>query len=231
MTDQGDLRERISRFYDDYHRGRLRTPSDWMKTHYWTAFVGRVLEVGGGTLHPDRADYAVIDLSAEAIKRCHLKAIPGAMADGAHMPFKDRAFDTAACFDVLEHVVEPERFISELCRISAQRVVIAGPNYIGRHIGGINRYLPLRLLDFWFGKGCAATRLENPHLSFDEQWQPDFDAVTAPNAGWVAGQMRRHGFNILHLRSWELGQAPWFNHFPALRCLGQFMFVVGERRA
>jgi SAM-dependent methyltransferase len=228
MSDSRDLNKSISRFYDDYHRGRPRTPNQWMLAHYWPSFVGRTLEVGGGTLYPDRPQYAVSDLSTEAARRALAKAIPAVVADGSKLPFRSNAFETVACHDVLEHVTQPADFLAELCRVASRRVVIAGPNYVGTEPGHLDRRLLTNLLRFLNGTGRTALRLDDPHLTFDERWSPDTDAVTAANGGWVADQLQRYGLRIRYLRTWEYNHQ-WLNAVPVLRCLGPFMFVVGER--
>ncbi|PJF28276.1 MAG: hypothetical protein CUN53_00925 [Phototrophicales bacterium] len=182
MGDKVELNRQISAFYDDYHRGRPRQPDAWMQKHYWTSFIGATLEVGGGTLYPDRRDYAVVDLSAEAVRRARARSIPALVADGSRLPFRSGAFDTAACHDVLEHVTDPEGFIAEICRVARSRLVIAGPNYIDGEPGHLDRRLPRRVLRFLFQPESRLQALNNPHLTFDDQWQPDRDAVCAANA-------------------------------------------------
>jgi SAM-dependent methyltransferase len=199
-----------------------------MLRHYWPSFVGRTLEVGGGTLHPERRDYAIVDLSLEALRSARAKAIVGAVADGSRLPFKTGAFHTVACHDVLEHVVEPETFMAEICRVARQRIIIAGPNFNGGEQGNLDRRLARWLLQFVITPSSRLVRLDNPHLTFDEQWSPDRDAVTAPNAAWVASQMRQHGCKTVQVRTWEVS-AHRLNGLPVLRCLGPVMFVVGEK--
>jgi len=48
----------------------------------------------------------------------------------ASLPFEDERFDTILCLEGVEHVIEPNRLIAELCRIcrSNGRVIISLPN-------------------------------------------------------------------------------------------------------
>jgi SAM-dependent methyltransferase len=151
------------------------------------------------------------------------------VADGTRLPFAGDDFDTVACYDVLEHVVDPQAFLYEMGRVAKTRVVVAGPNFAGSRMGGLNRYLPLRLWTYLFAPDQGCPVREDPHLRFDDDWWPDRDALCAPNAGWVAAQLSSAGFRIRQLRSWEW-EYPWLNAIPALRCLGPFMYVVGEKR-
>lgn len=59
--------------------------------------------------------------------RCDIKRYTDNMVIGGlpELPFKNSTFDIVSCFDVLEHLPEPERNLKELCRI-AKRVVIIG---------------------------------------------------------------------------------------------------------
>lgn len=228
MNDREQLTRKIQAFYENYHKYRPRQANQWMRTSYWPAWLGQTLEIGGGTLFPDRKGYTLIDLSIEAARRAHQNAVPALVADGINLPFKDNKFDTLSCYDVLEHVVYPVKFLKEMCRVARRRVVIAGPNYVGQHVGGMSRYLPWRTFEFLSGPGKSCPPLENPYLSFDEQWHPDRDAVAAPNAGWVADQITLNGFRISCLRTWETNY-PWFNHVPVIRCLGTFMLVVADK--
>lgn len=230
MTDSRDLKRGIAAFYDQYHLGRNRQPNQWMLTHYWPAFQGRILEVGGGTLYLQDKPYYLADLSVEAVRRASSSAIPGVVADGSHLPFRDREFDTVACHDVLEHVPDPSSFLADMCRVCKKRVLIAGPNYINGQQGHLDRRLVVNLWRFLFGDGQGAKSLEKPHLSFDAEWSPDKDAVMAPNAAWVAKELQKNGMHILQLRTWEYN-THWLNRVPAVKCLGPFMFVVGERNA
>jgi hypothetical protein len=228
QQDRQLLTSSIRSFYEDYHKYRKRIPNKWMRRVYWPAFRGTVLEVGGGTLLPARPNYTVTDLSVEAVSRALNARIPALVSDGTNLPFPTGAFDTVACYDVLEHVVEASNFIAEMCRVAGRRIIIAGPNYIGPHSGGISRYLPLRLWSYLGGEGRVCYRITDPYLIFDEQWEPDRDAVSAPNAGWVAEQMRAVGVRNVVIRSWEYDHG-WLNFLPAIRSLGPFMFVVGEK--
>lgn len=228
MATNPELLGAIRTFYDNYHRGRVRTADQWMQQVYWPSFVGETLEVGGGTLLPDRSAYMVADLSTEAARRASRNAKTALVADGTSLPFGDGSFDTVACYDVLEHVIDLSGFVAEMCRVARQRVVVAGPNYVGTHSGGMSRYLPLRLYSFLIGSGRGYIRIKNPYLSFDEHWFPDRDAVSALNVAWVASEFRRHGLRLQQMSTWQHNYR-WLNMVPALRCLGRFMFVVGVK--
>jgi hypothetical protein len=220
--------ENVKQFYEMYHQYRERKPDVWIRKNYWPNFIGKTLEVGAGKLIPPRANYYVLDLSFHAMRYCHEQGTPSLIGNACYLPFLSQSFDTLACYDVLEHVAEPVQFISELCRVAKKRVIIAGPNFVQGKPGGLDRFLPLRLLRFMLAPEIEPLLVRNPHLKFDEMWQPDRDAIILPNVGFVAKQLIRNGFRVSALRSWEHAQSG-FNHIPVLKCLGQFMFVIGDR--
>jgi len=224
------LKERVRAFYDEYHRQRLRSPDQYWLHRIWGHFHGRVLEVGVGRLFwpaATSANYVVADLSAEAMGRAHAAGHNAFIADGEGLPFADHSFDTVVCHDVLEHVVNPEPFVREMVRVSRERVVVAGPNYIGpdNYAMGIDRYLPLRILNFVCGPGRGCHRLTNAHLQFDGQWQPDADAITAANSWWVAQTLHKAGCRRTHVETWPQ-QEQLLNRVPIVQHLGPFMVVV-----
>ncbi len=79
---------------------------------------GIVLDIGCGTqpyrslLRVDR--YVGIDVSARADSSGRR---PDLLYDGSCMPFPDRVFDGVLCSQVLEHVPDPQAFLSEVARL------------------------------------------------------------------------------------------------------------------
>jgi len=226
------LKHQIRAFYDQYHRQRMRVPDEYWLARVWSYFRGRILEIGAGRLlwnSPSPQDYVIVDISTEAVTRAVRAGVRGIIADGEDLPFGDRRFDLVVCHDVLEHIMNPKKFLAEMCRVSSKRVLVASPNYVGDdYVPGLDRYLPLRVMNFLLGPGRGCHRLPNPHLSFDVQWQPDADAITAANSWWVVQQMRQHGFHETTAETWPKGFR-LFNHLPLLQHLRPFMFIVGER--
>ena len=50
------------------------------------------------------------------------------VADVTRLPFDDNSFEVAGCFEVLEHLYEPEKALSELLRVSSHAVVLSVPH-------------------------------------------------------------------------------------------------------
>lgn len=99
---------------------------DERKVRLWVRELarGRVLDVGcadgwaRGTLSGD-CEYIGLDYPVTAQGKYGTR--PDVFADGARLPFGDESFDTILLLEVLEHVAEPERVLSEI-----QRVLKAG---------------------------------------------------------------------------------------------------------
>lgn len=97
----------------------------------------RVLEVGGGDNPHYRSNVVVDKFSQSNYHRSGdlrlLKKQTFIEADGAELPFKDNEFDYVICCQVLEHVDNPEKFLSELFRV-ARRGYIETPSLTGEYL-------------------------------------------------------------------------------------------------
>jgi SAM-dependent methyltransferase len=135
--------------------------------------TGRVLDIGCGngrlaaatTAVP--ADYEGIDLSAEAVALCQDKGINATCHDlGEGLPFATAAFDTAMCFEVLEHLFDPAGIAAE-----AHRVLKPGGAFIGsvpNHLFVASRLLAL--CGYFAAGGSPETSMaapwRDPHIRF-----------------------------------------------------------------
>ncbi len=113
-NNNNELTMKISKFYNELHQKRDRKSPSWMKM-YWSQFKGNVLEIGAGTLVPDKtiniSDYLVAEISPVAVRILRKKGINAVVTNGENLTFKNCTFDTVACHDVIEHTPNPERFI------------------------------------------------------------------------------------------------------------------------
>lgn len=97
----------------------------------------RLLEVGcglGGTIHlfEESKERVGVDLSPVATRAC--QAISDgkehyAVMDGRNMGFSSGEFDLVLCFDVLEHLGDPEAALAEIARVAVEggRIAIVYP--------------------------------------------------------------------------------------------------------
>lgn len=75
-------------------------------------------QIGGTEVNKERVDYCNQALGQEAVKVNNLDE---------RLDFKDGSFDTVICLEVLEHLVDPQKALKELVRISRKRIIITVP--------------------------------------------------------------------------------------------------------
>ncbi len=112
--------------------------------------AGRILDIGSGTapVSPDLTRTVVADISAEAMK--NVNAATKVVTSVTAMSFDTASFDCVLCSEVLEHVSDDDRAISELRRVLRPGgVLIATVPYQKRlwaeddeYVGHIRRYDP-----------------------------------------------------------------------------------------
>lgn len=75
-------------------------------------------QISGTEVNKERADYCNQALGQEAVKVDNLDE---------RLDFEDGSFDTVICLEVLEHLVDPQKALKELVRISRKRIIITVP--------------------------------------------------------------------------------------------------------
>lgn len=131
--------------------------------------------------------------------------------DGRNLPFDDATFDCVGALNVLEHVEEPEAFITELVRVvkPGGRIVLSSPNFF-RAIGFRDYHPRMRGLGNKFRnwQRLRAKRRQmatNPGtVQFDrmepivrEPFQPDDDAIVATNGVEMAFFLKKNGCDVV----------------------------------
>lgn len=165
----------------------------WIARRFRAILGGRVLDVGCDTARlrahlPASASYLGIDRTDEADLSLDL--------DARDLPFEDRSFDTVVCTDVLEHLERLHGVFDELCRVSADRVLISLPN-------------PIRSLLCELHAG-RATGLKHYGLPTDppadrHRWFFGFEEAAA----FAADRGARSGFAVEHLDAESAGVPAW----------------------
>lgn len=70
-----------------------------------------------------------LDYSPETIKKCR-ELYPECYflrGDVTIMPFEDKCFDVVVCGEVIEHIEDFEKVISEMARVAKRRIIISTP--------------------------------------------------------------------------------------------------------
>jgi malonyl-CoA O-methyltransferase len=116
-----------------------------------------------------------VDISAEM-----LKCVPGSVEtrQGSllNLPFPENSFDHAYSVEALEHAINPESAIAELCRVvkPGGRIIVIDKNQ-ERHgalkIESWERWFKRSEVESWLSKYCADVRSER--ICYDRQVEPD----------------------------------------------------------
>lgn len=137
----------IKRFYENYHKEKIKNPVAQFMFREKTRFLknllkkskGKILIIGCGSeddmkIIPPACEGIGIDISEEAIKQSQKKypKFKYYVADATNMPFIDNSFDHVVCSEVIEHIPNNERVLSEIKRILKNKgtFIVTTPNWI-----------------------------------------------------------------------------------------------------
>jgi SAM-dependent methyltransferase len=88
---------------------------------------------GGNTLFLESLGYSVVsvEFSPYAIELQKVKGISVVEADAKNLPFSEDTFDVILCLDVLEHIKEDDRVVSEIFRVlkPGGNLILSVPQY------------------------------------------------------------------------------------------------------
>ena len=88
---------------------------------YAPQLQGNLLDIGCGTRPYEELfivdEYIGLDIDNES---AHMRGGADYYYDGSKFPFPDASFDSALCNQVLEHVFNPDEFLSEIHRVLRQ---------------------------------------------------------------------------------------------------------------
>ncbi|MCD4653039.1 class I SAM-dependent methyltransferase [bacterium] len=128
-----------------------------------------------------------LDLSDRALVRGReMFMVKGAAADAQSLPFSDKSFDATLCTEVLEHVVDPEKVISEMIRVSRKFVLFSTP----RAADEAARKKHFETLD-----------PNEPHAHIHYFTDPEIKALAGSNA-WFLGARSRYINIVLDRIAW-----------------------------
>ena len=188
-----------------------------------------------------------VDVSEPNIARAKQMSPLCELYDGKRLPFADNFFATVGALNVLEHVDEPEKFITELVRVTARggKIVISSPNFFRvfgfrdyhPHMRGVGNKLQnwkrLREKRRQMQQSPEAVRFDRMIPIVKEPFTPDDDAIVATNADEITFFLRKNGCEVQSVACTDrytsklvdvaLNAGPWrylmFNSFVTARKL------------
>lgn len=104
-----------------------------------------------------------IDGSSSAIEVAKAHGIIGVVGNlESKLPYQDNRFDLVICKDLLEHLIGPERLLSEINRVMKRsgRLIVSVPNHF---------YLPFRIR-ILFGRNLLWKSFIHDHSKYYDEW-------------------------------------------------------------
>lgn len=211
----------------------------------------RVLDVGCGVgqvvarLNEAGFEAYGVDVSQPNIERASKICPRCQLYDGKKLPFADSHFASVGALNVLEHVDEPEAFITDLVRVVAPggRIVISSPNFF--RVLGFRDYHPrmrglgqklrnwqrLRAKRAQMQRAPDTVRFDRMPPIVKQPFTPDDDAIVATNAMEMEFFLKRSGCAVQRVEctdryvagpvEFALNLGPWrylmFNSFLVAR--------------
>jgi len=96
--------------------------------------VGTVLDVGGGDGYPASQyakthDTVMVEISSARVHRAQELGVDARLGDAEALDFAHNSFDTVVLGEILEHLRNPGRAITEAFRVARERVIMTLPLY------------------------------------------------------------------------------------------------------
>lgn len=249
------LEREIQRFYKTsqkyFSKLREKEFKEWFSKyhgHLKSREGGLVLDVGCGVgqvvnkLAMDELTAIGIDISPIGIKSSHearnSKRASFIVASCYKMPFRDNVFHAVGCFDVLEHLINPEACMDEMIRVTVDdgKIIIAGPNLLcpvyASSLKGLVGNMKLLLRSLVRFKGRLNLEHREPILDDStREIELDLDAVTLLDPVTVKRLLTEKGVKITYQSSY-LGSRriiEMLSILPLLRSIGGGIFLVGRK--
>lgn len=177
---------------------------------------GRALDVGCGVgqvvgrLTAAGVEAYGVDVSQPNLERAKKVSARCQLYDGKELPFANDYFASVGAINVLEHVEQPEVFITELVRVTEPggRVILSSPNFLRAF--GFHDYHPkmrglgnkwrnwkrLREKKRQMRNAPERVRFDRMPAIVKEPFTPDDDAIVATNAVEMEFFLKRNGCEI-----------------------------------
>ncbi len=220
-------------YYDDYwnhasHKAKGWTPSDGNITPEEKRLFDKWIPVGvtcldygcgdgsryGRAIHDRGVDYRGFDISATALEQAKSLGLNvGALSADGKTTLADATADVAICFEVLEHLQEPQNALAEIYRSlkPGGHTLISVPN-----AAFWTQRIEFLLTGFWCPGGSPHTARKSPwcdpHIRF---YHPKLLRRIAISAGFEIVESFGEAFT--------LGSLPYVWRRPKLRAMADFI--------
>lgn len=219
-------KEEIKQFYEKYHTDKIiNLVADFMqreRCNYLRSLVkniqGKVLIIGCGSqddmsIVNDECEGVGIDISEETVKKSKERypRFEYFVADATNLPFPENSFDYVICSEVIEHIPEDEKALSEVKRVLKNNgiFIVTTPNWLSWY--GLARKIAEKLFKKPFTAGDQPT----------DNWSTPFS---------LRKKLTKYSFKvILFRRIWYYPptgkgnkQIPWIITFPIVKLFYPF---------
>jgi SAM-dependent methyltransferase len=201
MSEKKCVPLRAKQVYEDAYRDTTGPGTfDWKVTHGLPREGLRILSVGGGSgadlwhLKQDN-EICVLDGSQSAVEQAKSHGLTAEVVDlDGPLPYPDKNFDVVVAKDILEHLVNPARLLTECRRVLRNDgvLVVSVPNHF---------YLPFRLR-ILFGHNLIWKTAFHDHTKLYAEW--DYMHLRFFTYGGFERFLRMYGFKPFK-RFWDLG--------------------------
>ncbi|MBA3698448.1 MAG: class I SAM-dependent methyltransferase [Planctomycetes bacterium] len=196
----------INRAFYDHLWAKVRWPAPerfntWTLVDGWCREASTRLEVGPG-MRPRLpiAGTRFVDLSPACVERLRAGGADAQCGSATALPFADRSTALVCAFDIIEHVEDDQRVLSELVRVLADggRLVLSFPLFAARWTpfdamcGHVRRYEPPRVLAMLAEHGLEIVESAGYGMQ-PRQWLVDFGMF------WFKAMPRRAMFLYNHV--------------------------------
>jgi 2-polyprenyl-3-methyl-5-hydroxy-6-metoxy-1,4-benzoquinol methylase len=204
-----------SGYYETFWRstpGSTWTPASGKITEDEQEFFFRYLQPGvscldygcgnakryGASLAANGVDYRGFDISEHALREAEAAGLKvGQLSTEGKTTLPDEAVDTALCFEVFEHLMEPQQALAELqrCLKPGGHAIISVPN-----AAHYQQRLEFLLTGFWCPGGSPHTSRRSPwcdpHIRF---FNPTMLRRLLREQGWEIVELRGERFSFCSL--------------------------------
>ena len=176
-----------------------------------------ILEVGCGGGDRTRLFYAgscqVVGIDISRVEKAP-ERFQFLLADATRLPFKEESFEAIVSFDVIEHVLDDKRFVSESFRVCKTGGLLI--------LGTPNRERLSNRLRSMLGKRISYPYLIGPSTIHVREYTMDECVVLIQECGWIFSYGWRSWVGLVGRLDKGLAKIPTF-----LQPLSQYLLVIG----